>query len=104
MTIARVVLLLLAITPLVLFAYCYARYSPWRDTLQGKTLMAQKIAMVAVLLASLCAVMFGDYPGREIVSIVLFAVLVALFWVMFFALRMAQKEAARSADSSRKKE
>lgn len=92
MTLARIILMSLAIIPLALFIQAYGQHSPWRSTLQGRVLMAQKVAMLAVLTHGVVSVVWPHYPGREIVSIVLFAVLIVLFWAMYFALRSAQAE------------
>lgn len=88
---AWLALLGLSILPLALFVYFYARHSPWRSTLQGKTLMAQNAAMIVVLAHSVVGSLV-DYPGDVFVGLGLFAVLTALFWAMFVALRRAQTE------------
>lgn len=87
----RVAVLLLAALPLALFAFYYNRYSPlWRRTLQGRTLMAQEIAMLLVVVNSAVSVVF-DYPGERPIGLVLFTLLAVLFWVMFVSLRLAQR-------------
>lgn len=91
MKIITFVLLGFAALPLALFVYYYNRYSPlWRKTLQGRTLMAQKIAMLAVLVNTIVSIAF-DYPAEHAVGLVLFTLLAVLFWTMFVALRLAQR-------------
>jgi len=84
-------MLALATIPLAGFIYRYARHSPWWATWQGRILMTQKIAMLALVLFYLTNSLF-DYPGEHIVKLALIAILVVLFWAMFIALIDAQTE------------
>lgn len=84
------VLLVLMVIPLGGFAYRYARYSPWQSTIQGRTLLTQKIATLALVVFFISAAVFPDYPGRELVKDALLFVLTVLFWVMFVSLLWIQ--------------
>lgn len=85
-------ILLIAIgLPVLGFIYFYARYSPWRSTLQGKTLMSTWVGLFVLILYYLIS---GgvDYPAEGIVKIIILFGLMVLFWTVFVALRMAQTE------------
>lgn len=80
-------LLVAAAVPLVGFIVCYGLFSPWWKTLQGKLLLTQKVAMLALVLFW---AIDPHFPGREIVRLVLISILVLLFWGMFLALIWVQ--------------
>jgi len=73
-------LLLVGITPLLHFIYRYHRYSPWRSTPIGRTLMYQKLAMAGILLLALFARLFGDYTLRPYLTLIVYGALVFFFW------------------------
>lgn len=75
-----IAILVAAAIPLAHFIYRYARYSPWRSTAIGRTLMYQKIAMLSFVLLSLMARVFPHYFGRTALSLIVFSALVLLFW------------------------
>lgn len=83
-------LLVLAAIPLAWFMYRYARHSPWRSTLQGRALMAQKGATLALVLLILARHVFGQQPWITWALAVLAMVLVVMFWVMLIGLLKAQ--------------
>jgi len=85
------IILGLAFVPIMLFIIFYAKSSPWRKTLQGMTLMWQKVAM-ASLIAFFLAAPFIPEPWHDLVKDIILTVLMVLFWVMFTALRLAQTE------------
>lgn len=70
----------LAIIPLGHFVYRYHRFSPWRATREGKNMMGQKIAMLAVFLIIFVARLFGDWPGRTFVTVLVYLVLLFFFY------------------------
>src|SRR5690606_19587258 len=80
-------LLIAAAIPLVGFIFCYGFFSPWWKTLQGRLLFTQKIAMLALIVFWL---LDPEFPGRDIVRLILITVLVLLFWAMFLALVWVQ--------------
>lgn len=84
-----VLLLVLMLLPLVIFIYRYARYSPWTSTIQGRSLMAQKIGWVA-LIGHFLVELFWEYPGHDVVEIILLGLLMVLFWTVLFGLLVAQ--------------
>jgi hypothetical protein len=87
-----IVIAILAAMPLLGFIYYYARYSPWTLTIQGRTLMAEKVAMLLLVLFSFTSRLF-DYPGQLVLRTILSLILISFFWAMFIALRSAQKSA-----------
>jgi len=91
MTLAILILLIVGLVALVAFIYRYARYSPWRATFQGRTLMAQKVAM-ALLVAYFILQPFVHYAAADIVKLVLVGLLMALFWTTLAGLLLAQTE------------
>lgn len=93
-------LLILAVIPLIMFIYRYTRFSPWSKYLQGRLLLAQKIAWVA-LVVHLIAKRLWEYPGSTTVEYGIVLTLVVLFWWMFFALVEAQQEPTPAPRSTR---
>lgn len=80
-------LLIAAAIPLVGFIICYGFFSPWWKTLQGKLLLTQKFAMLALIVFWL---LDPEFPGRDIVRLALISTLVLLFWAMFLSLVWVQ--------------
>lgn len=93
-------LLLLAVIPLILFIYRYTRFSPWSKYLQGRLLLSQKVAWVALCI-HLIVRRLWDYPYSGVVEYVVVVILVVLFWWMFFALIEAQTEPSPAPKSRR---
>lgn len=87
-----VALVVAGILPLAYFIYRYWRYSPYKLNAIGKTLMRQKWALVSVLVLVLAARLLGDYWGREVITILLYGFLVAMFWRTLFELLSVQKK------------
>lgn len=79
-----------ALLPLSLFVYYYGRYSPWRQTGTGRTMMYKNISFIAVFLVIITSTYFGDYEGRDIVRFVVYTSVVAMFWRNFVNLRNVQ--------------
>lgn len=82
-------LLALALPALLVFVFRYARYSPWQKTYQGRTLMAQKIAWIG-LIVHFITKEFWHYPGFDIVENVVLSVVVVLFYITLWGLLKAQ--------------
>lgn len=83
------ILLIIMVIPLALFVYYYGKYSPWLSTIQGRTLMMQKVAWILLILHFLAESLW-EYPGHDIVQTLLLVLLAILFWTMFIGLRMGQ--------------
>jgi hypothetical protein len=89
-TIAFTVLFALGWGALAAFIYRYARYSPWRATRQGITLMSQKVTWL--LMVTWCLVApFVEWPGERWVFLGLLVVIVGLFWATLGGLLAAQR-------------
>jgi len=87
------VLLVLGVIPLVLFIVRYFFFSPWRAEPEGRTMMYQKIALLAVLLLALAARALGpEYWGREVITILVYTVIVYFFWRTLFELLSVQRQ------------
>lgn len=84
-----VTILALSLPALGIFAYRYARYSPWRNTYLGRATLAQKIAWM-VLVGHFLAKEFWHYPGWEVVEAVVMGSVAVLFYVLLWSLLKAQ--------------
>lgn len=93
------------IIPLLAFAYSYdkgsALFKPrkykfgqgvWRKSSEGRTIMAQKLSLTA--LVALIAVMriFGEFDGSEILRLLTYTSVGVVFWGMFVILQNVYKE------------
>lgn len=96
------ILLLLAISSLGSFIYFYGtrpvpgtrfrrRFSTlWTTTPIGWVLMSQKLALLSVFSFILLTRFVGDFPGRDVIALVLYGAMVGLFWAVFIVLRITQ--------------
>lgn len=85
-------LLLFAVVPLILFIYRYARFSPWKSTIAGITLMAQKVVLLGLIGYLLAAVVVPEFTGKGPFGYVLLALLGLLLWMMLLVLVWTQNE------------
>ena len=87
------VILLTSFPALALFVGFYFAKSPWRTLLVGRSLMYFALSlMLVVLTVSLSLWLGSDYPGREWVRLVAYAVVSLTTWRLFFTLRYIQKQ------------
>ena len=86
---AAVILVALAAFPATLFPILYA-FRPWYTSLVGWMLMTLSTGLALLVDLSLVYQMFGDdYPGRDIVRLTVYALIVAGLWGMLVALLRA---------------
>lgn len=83
------ILLTLGLVPLAWFVVRYWGAGAWKETYQGRTLMAQKIAWFLLLLHFLVESVF-NYPGHGVVEVVIITLCVILFWATLAGLLLAQ--------------
>ena len=84
-----VVLLVLAAPPANMFPVVYA-FRPWRDSLIGRALMAMAIGLGVMIDVGLMTLILGsDYPGRGVVRVVAFTLVVSGIWFQFLAMAKA---------------
>ena len=89
---ALIILLLLMFTPYALFAYRYARFSPWRATYQGITLMAQKVTMASLVAFFIVDTLLpGHWPGRDPLLYILLGLLLVEGWATLAGLVHVQR-------------
>lgn len=84
--------LALLLAAYVVFAYRYARYSPWNATYQGITLLSQKLtlsALVAFFIAD--TLIGGDWPGRYSILMILLSFLLVEAWATLAGLLHVQR-------------
>lgn len=80
-----------ALLPLSLFVYYYGRYSPWRATNIGRTMMYKNLSFIAVFSVIALGLFLGDdYPGRDILRFIVYTAVVIMFWVNFVTMRKVQ--------------
>lgn len=84
------ILLLSAVIPIVIFIYRYARYSNWRATTEGRTIMYQKIAFALYFLFLDSLIIFTDYAYKNELRILVYITLISFFWRMTYNLIKAQ--------------
>lgn len=98
---AILVALALLLVPLLLFAF-YASTTKqsgrWRRRFIFRRLeritqilVAQKLALSAVVILIFIARFTGGFPGQQVVALSLYVTLVALAWLVFAVLRSMQK-------------
>jgi hypothetical protein len=87
-----VVLLIAMLSGHIAFAYRYMKFSPWRSTWQGITLLAQTVtlaALAAFYIIDTFAV--GSWPGRMFFVISFLVALATEAWVATFCLVHVQR-------------
>jgi len=91
-TILTVVLVLL-FAAYAIFAYRYARYSPWNATWQGITLLSQKITMAALVAFFIVDTLIPlvDWPGRYSGLLILLTLLLVEAWATLWGLLRVQR-------------
>lgn len=57
----------------------------------SKILLSQKFTLIAVILFVFASRLFGDWPGREWLALVLYAALTYIAFLAFFDLRRSQR-------------
>lgn len=81
-----------ALVPLGLFVYRYLRYSNWKATDIGRTLLYQKFAFIAVILLALSAYILPPHNlYRILAGTIVYVSLVGLFWRTLVNLLIVQK-------------
>jgi hypothetical protein len=74
------------------FVYRYMRYSPWRATWQGVTLMAQTLTLALLAVFYIFdTVVQGDWPGRQFLILMFMFALVGEAWAAFAGLVHVQR-------------
>lgn len=104
MDLGRVILLGMSALPLALFMFFYVtepvpgrrfrrRYSKvWLSTPLGPVWLAQKGALLSIILSVLAFFIFGDYALRRPLTDLLYTILIALFWTHFLLLLQVQRK------------
>ena len=76
MTITLTSILFVMFASYSIFAYRYARYSPWNATWQGVTLLSQKLTMAALVAFFVVDTLVpNSYPGRYSILVILLTLL-----------------------------
>lgn len=70
----------------------------WLSTPIGPVLVAQMVSMIVLLSYILLVRFTGGFPGREVVAIILYALLQAGFWAFFIVLRRTQIQTTRKKE------
>lgn len=91
-TVILSVLLGLLFVAYVIFAYRYARYSPWNATWHGVTLEAQKVTMASLVAFFIAdTIIGGEWPGRYSILVVLLTLLMVEAWATLAGLLHVQR-------------
>lgn len=92
MTITLTTILILLFAAYSIFAYRYARYSPWNATWQGITLESQKITMALLVAFFIVDTLAPDsYPGRYSILVILLTLLLIEAWATLLGLLHVQR-------------
>lgn len=91
---------LLTWAPFASFLILYGLRSPWRATSTGRGIFTLTASMVAVLSNALAGVMLGDYPGRDLVRLILVGGVACAGWNLLRNLIGLQHEAGRGSDTA----
>lgn len=97
-------MLYLCAIPLAIFIFMYAKFSPWRNSNEGRTVMYQKIVFLVYFLFIMATNFFGTWPGREYTRSFIYLGLLSAFTAMLVNLLKAQKEARDECREAIKKE
>lgn len=83
-----------------IFAYRYARYSPWNATWQGITLLSQKITLASFVLFFIVDTLVpNSYPGRYSILVILLTLLAVEAVATLAGLVHFQKQDKHAEDS-----
>lgn len=77
--------------PLALFLGYYLAWSRWWTNVVGRILVALAASLLAVILISVTKNAWGEWPGINIVRLVVYAAMNLSFWSLFVTLRGIQK-------------
>lgn len=96
---ARVVAFLVLTVMLIVFVVFFAFGSPWYRTTEGRALLAYMFSLMIVCLQATFSIVFGPYPGRDLISaLLLYAAAVtatSMFYLLMRNQRATRKEIAR---------
>lgn len=84
------VLLLAAFVPAVLFPIVYLTRSGWPTTLPGWSSLSFGVVVALTLGLSTARAIWGDYPYRDAVRIVVSVLIVIVLWVQLIVLLIVQ--------------
>lgn len=83
----RFTLVALAVIPATGFTLVYGLGSPWYRSLLGRALFTHALGMMLLIDISVAYKFIGDdYPGRDLVSITVYTVIIVGSWAQFVAL------------------
>jgi multisubunit Na+/H+ antiporter MnhG subunit len=88
------VALCLATIPAILFVVFYSR-SRWETTHVGRSTMLLSFAMALILVVTSAGVVWPHYPGRVIIRLVAFILIIPALWWRLISLVMTQREVLR---------
>lgn len=77
-----------------LFAWYYRR-SPWRESAIGRALMTFAVTFAVYLSFVVTSFVFGDYPGREALRLVVYLLVGYSLWRLYGTLRYSQIRAQK---------
>lgn len=93
MTVVLTSILSLLFFAYAIFAYRYARYSPWNATWQGVTLLSQKITMAALVGFFVVDTLApNSYAGRYSLLVILLTLLLVEGWATLAGLLHVQRK------------
>lgn len=91
-TVILTTILALLFIAYAVFAYRYARHSPWNATWQGVTLLSQKVTMSALVGFFIIDMLVpGIWPGRYSVLMILLTLLMVEAWATLLGLLHVQR-------------
>lgn len=77
--------------PLALFWGYYLILSKWWASAIGRILMALSTSLLAIIVISISKNVFGEWPGIELVRLLIYTGMNISFWSLFISLRTIQK-------------
>ena len=80
----------IAWVPSALFIFFYGKFSPWRATVVGRSVMYLAISIFFLLTLGISANWFDDYTFEPIVRALIYGGVTINLWRLFYALRLAQ--------------
>ena len=94
-----VIFLLTGMAGVVAFTLLYGLRSKWYRYTEGRALMSKSTSLAFISAFVGSSLIFGEYPGREWIRLVLYFLFMVASWFFVLALVKAQRKTRRERDA-----